>query len=215
MNLCPAAALAAAYMANQPLKTKHQQVNLMSRLQVKKQWSEVNEDAHHLQETPLIKNLNITAEEMIWAANVVTSRTFAGLKKLGMYSRSCLTCVCSFGIVGSAQCVVASHSFLAICCWLPKTVGNDLLCMPSCQGTHIFHYLDDITSVAVLMQALHFCVAITMVTCIASVEIYVSIQGCVCLLSPAQGMLSALCRAKVSFLEKARTLPSQIWFRLV
>ena len=187
----------------------------MSRLQVKKQWSELNEDAQHLQNTPLVKNLNITAEEIIWAANVVTSRTFAGLKKLGMYSHPCLTCVCSFGIVVGAQGVIASHWFPATCCWLPKTVSSVLLCMPSCKGTHIFHFLDDITSVAVLMQALHVSVAIAMVTCTASVENYVSIQACVCLLSPAQGMLSALCSAKSAFLRRQESLPAQIWFRLV
>ena len=67
-------------------KATRQQANISTSLQVKQQQSELNEDVQHLQNTPLIQNLNITPEEIVWAANAVTSRSFAGLKKLGMCS---------------------------------------------------------------------------------------------------------------------------------
>ena len=56
---------------------------------MQKQRSDYAEDIQHLQDARLIKNLNISPEEIIWAANAVTSRSFSGEKKLGMCTFGC------------------------------------------------------------------------------------------------------------------------------
>ena len=55
----------------------------MSVLQVKRQLSDIKDDYDSLQSTRLVTDLDITLEDLIWASDMVTSRSFAFPKQLG------------------------------------------------------------------------------------------------------------------------------------
>ena len=52
-------------------------------MKVAEQWSELYRDIQALHSTPLVAELHITPEDLIWATDVVISRSFAGPKQLG------------------------------------------------------------------------------------------------------------------------------------
>ena len=52
-------------------------------MQVKQQLLDTEQDFDRLQNTPLVTSLDITLEDLIWASDIVTSRSFAIPKQLG------------------------------------------------------------------------------------------------------------------------------------
>ncbi len=63
----------------------------MSVLQVKRQLSDIKDDYDSLQSTRLVTDLDITLEDLIWASDMVTSRSFAFPKQLGTaFHRMCI-----------------------------------------------------------------------------------------------------------------------------
>lgn len=67
-------------------------------LQIKQQLSDIKDDYSRLQSTALAQELDITLQDLIWASDMVTSRSFAFPKQLGGSSFS--------------PCVLARHTYL-------------------------------------------------------------------------------------------------------
>ena len=52
-------------------------------VQVEQQWTDLRQDIQALLKAPLVIDQQITPEDLVWASDVVTSRSFAGAKRLG------------------------------------------------------------------------------------------------------------------------------------
>ena len=106
-------------------------------LQIKQQLADIKDDYSRLQSTSFATQLDVTLQDLVWASDMVTSRSFAFPKQLGAISPCLATLILLCRVCINPSIAYRSHQNNAFrACWQTEITCALVGCLCICMIEH-------------------------------------------------------------------------------